>query len=159
MLGSKAYPMSGTGNPNEYSATIPANEVTSDDLVVVATCNGNDESTTIGSVTLYDPIGRITDSITHQPVAEATVTLYQVPDWLAKTGPQDTRPNTCQSDNSKTAGEAWNQPAPTTLGMLVNTDATVVIPRINQQAADDGYYGWNLFPGCWYVTVEASGYS
>jgi leucine-rich repeat protein SHOC2 len=65
-LADNAYPMSATGNPDEYSAVIPANEVVAGTLTVVAACNGGnqpattsdqlaavgDQPTTIGTVTL-----------------------------------------------------------------------------------------------------------
>ncbi len=158
-LGDQSYPMSSTGNPNEYEATIPANDVANGDLTVVATCDGNDESTILGTVTLFDPSGIITDAQTGDPVVGATVILHQVPNWQPKTSPKDERPNTCQSHESKGEDEPWNQPAPTELGVRVNTDVTTVSPLVSQQTTNNiGYYGWDVPLGCWYVTVQAEGY-
>ena len=158
-LGNQSYPMSGTGNPNEYSATIPANEVANGTLRVVATCSGGNQSTTIGTVTLFDPSGIITDAQTGNPVVGATVTLHQVPNWQPKTSPSDERPNTCQSHQSKGEDEPWSQPAPTELGVQVNTELTTVSPLVSQQTTNNvGYYGWDVPEGCWYVTVQAEGY-
>jgi len=115
--------------------------------------------TTIGTINLYDPSGTIRDARTGQPVAGATVTLYQVPGWSPKTGPTDTRPNTCESNASKAAGVPWSQPAPIALGIIVNPQVTTVAPALSYQLTDNaGYYGWDVSAGCWYVHVTASGY-
>ena len=35
----------------------------------------------------------------------------------------------------------------------------IISPTINPQVTgDDGYYGWDVAEGCWYITVEAEGY-
>ncbi|NHZ71934.1 MAG: hypothetical protein GWP17_02470, partial [Aquificales bacterium] len=53
----------------------------------------------------------------------------------------------------------WSQSAPTELGLRINPDVTTVAPRTNKQTTDnDGYYGWDVPEGCWYVTVQAAGY-
>jgi hypothetical protein len=112
-----------------------------------------------GYITLYDPSGNVTDAETEQPVTGATVTLYQVPGWEPKTGPDDERPNTCQSNDSKAADDPWDQPAPTELGIIANADVTPTDPKLPyQHTTADGYYGWDVSEGCWYVTVEAEGY-
>jgi hypothetical protein len=101
-------------------------------------------------MTLYDP--RPTSPIT-------SVTLYHVPRWEPKTGPEDDRPNTCESHHSKPPGAPWGQPAPTHLGIIANADVTPTAPRLlYQYTTADGYYGWDVSMGCWYVTVEAAGY-
>ena len=123
------------------------------------TCSGGNQSTTIGTVTLFDPSGIITDAQTGNPVVGATVTLHQVPNWQPKTSPSDERPNTCQSHQSKGEDEPWSQPAPTELGVQVNTELTTVSPLVSQQTTNNvGYYGWDVPEGCWYVTVQAEGY-
>ncbi|MCL4832152.1 MAG: hypothetical protein KJZ86_06910 [Caldilineaceae bacterium] len=153
------YPMTGIGN-NLYRATIPAGEVAAAALRVSYKCEGNAQETPVGQITLYDPSGIITDAQSGQPVVGATVTLYKVPGWLPRTGPTDTRPNTCESNLSKTGGAAWSQPAPTALGLIANPEVMGISPQIAQQQTNEiGYYGWDVAEGCWYVKVTASGYA
>ena len=153
------YAMANVGN-RLYRATIPAADLTGNaTLDVAATCNGHTVTTAIGSITLYEPIGSIIDALTGQPVEGATVTLYQVPGWVPRTGPDDLGPNTCESYHSKPAGAPWSQPAPTHLGIIANADVTPTAPRLPyQQTTVAGYYGWGVSEGCWYITVEAGGY-
>ncbi len=154
------YPMTGIGS-DLYQATIPAAEVAAATLTVSYKCEAAAQETPVGQVTLYDPSGIITDAQSGQPVVGATVTLYQVPGWLPRTGPTDTRPNTCESNLSKAPGAAWSQAAPTELGLIANPDVVMEIePQIAQQQTNEiGYYGWDVSDGCWYVKVTASGYA
>ena len=145
-----------------YQATIPAVAITGNaTLSVIVTCNGDTTTTTVGYLTLYDPSGFITDLLTGDPVVGATVTLYNVPGWLPRTGPTDTRPNTCESNNSKDPSAPWSQPAPTELGVVANPDVPPIFsPLVSyQQTNSAGYYGWDVSEGCWYVTVDAEGYA
>lgn len=158
-LAGHEYPMIATGTPNEYSATIPAGEATDGTLAIIAACSGNNETTIIGSVTLYDPSGYITDDQSGEPVVGAMVTLYQVPHWRARKSPTDTADNTCQSNLSKVPDDPWSQPAPADLGLRVNLDTTTIDPPTSRQTTDnEGYYGWDVPSGCWYVTIQADGY-
>jgi Leucine-rich repeat (LRR) protein len=145
---------------NHYQVSIPeANVVASTPLTITTSCTEGDTTVTVGAIILYNPIGIITDALSKQPIARAKITLYQVPGWFPRTGPVDMRPNTCESNNSKGAGIAWSQPAPTDRGVLVNTEQTMVSPLVNVQHTNDaGYYSWDLPQGCWYVVVEAEGY-
>ena len=114
---------------DDYQAAIPGADITQDaDLVVAATCGESTTETTVGRVNLYDPSGVISDALSGQPVEGATVTLYNVPGWEPKTGPDDDRPNTCQSNDSKDPGDPWDQPAPTELGIIVNPRSRPSIP-------------------------------
>lgn len=144
----------------DYQATIPAAALTANaTLSVRATCGVTTTETVVGYITLYDPSGIVSDVRNSQPIAGATVTLYQVPGWEPKTGPTDNRPNTCESNLSKPAGTPWSQPAPTELGIVVNPEVTVTAPQIPyQQTTAAGAYGWDVPQGCWYVTVTAGGY-
>lgn len=153
------YPMASAGG-NLHQATIPAAEVTAANLTVSYKCAGTPQETPVGQITLYDPSGIITDARSGLPVTGATVTLYQVPGWLPRTGPTDTRPKTCESNLSKPAGTAWSQLAPTEQGVIVNPDVVAIAPKLaRQQTNAIGYYGWDVSEGCWYVTVAAEGYA
>ncbi len=153
------YPMANVSGAL-YRAVIPAAALTGNaTLRVTATCGVTPTQTVVGYITLYDPSGIVSDKQTGQPVVGATVTLYQVPGWEPKTGPDDARPNTCESNLSKPAGATWSQPAPTALGIVANPEVTVTAPKISyQQTTAAGYYGWDVPQGCWYVTVAAAGY-
>ncbi len=155
----QAYPMNNAGG-DLYAATIPAADLSDGATIsVAAACSGATTTTTVGHITLYDPSGTITDAYTGRPVAGATVTLYHVPGWESRTGPDDTRPNTCESNLSKPPGAPWSQSAPTELGLLANADVTPIAPNLPfQQTTVEGYYGWDVSAGCWYVTVAAEGY-
>ena len=143
-----------------YRATIPAADLTGNaTLSIAATCGVTTTETTVGYITLYDPSGYITDAQTGEPVVGATVTLYNVPGWLPKTSPDDDSPNTCQSHASKAEDAPWDQPAPTHLGIVSNADVTLTDPKLPYQyTTAEGYYGWDVSEGCWYVTIKAEGY-
>ena len=158
-LAGKEYPMAATAAPDQYSATIPAVDVSAGTLSITFTCEGSPQTVTVGSVTLYAPTGRVADGQTGEPVAGALVTLYQVPAWEPRESLTDTTEATCESNLSKDAGDPWSQPAPTGLGLPVNLDVTPLSPpAARQTTGGEGYYGWDLPPGCWYVTVVAPGY-
>ena len=153
------YPMTGIGS-DLYQATIPAADVAAATLAVSYKCEGTAQETPVGQVVLYDPSGIITDAQSGQPVLGATVTLYRVPGWLPRTGPTDTRPNTCESNLSKAPGAAWSQLAPAELGLIANPEVMGIAPQIAQQQTNEiGYYGWDVSEGCWYVKVTAAGYA
>lgn len=154
----QSYPMSQLSDG--YRATIPAVNLSHNAAISVEiVCNGDTEETEVGIIVLYAPTGLVTDAHSGQPVAGAAVTLYYVPNWEPRTNPDDKRPNTCQSYHSKEPGEPWDQPAPTHLGIVVNPDVSPVSPPVAYQVAnEEGYYGWEVSEGCWYMSVEAEGY-
>ncbi|HYF62390.1 MAG TPA: carboxypeptidase-like regulatory domain-containing protein, partial [Herpetosiphonaceae bacterium] len=93
------------------------------------------------------------------PIKGATVTLYQVPEWSARTGPADTDENTCESNESRGNG-AWSQAAPQEMGVQADSNISLMSPTASSQVTGaDGYYGWDVGPGCWYVVVSAPGYA
>ncbi len=160
-MGTKSYAM--TEDPvgsGKYSATIPKDDLQDNaELKVSKVCSGSTEEETVGKIELFDPSGYITDAATNQPVQGATVTLYKVPGWRAKTGMGDTANNTCQSNRSKYTGDPWSQTAPTNLGVMAATSLGEIDPATNPLTTDaSGYYGWDVAAGCWYIIVQANGY-
>ena len=153
------YPMANVGG-GLYRATVPAADLTEDvTLRIAEICTDSSTETLVGSITLFDPNGMVRDAATDDQVSGAFTMLYYVPGWLPKIGPDDDRPNTCES-NLPRGTAPWSQSAPTELGMLVDGDVTPIAPALPyQQTADDGSFGWDLPLGCWYVTVEADGYA
>jgi hypothetical protein len=146
-------------NAGIYTGLITIDGNGNPDLSLHWDCGGNPQTVAIGGVQLYDPSGFVTDSVTGDPIVGATVTLYQVPNWRGRLSPADNAPHTCQSNLSKAAGDPWNQPAPTALGQFAPPFSGIISPTINAQLTDhDGYYGWDVAEGCWYVTVKAAGY-
>lgn len=147
--------------PALYQGTIPSTQVGTGPFKVSATCGLIVTTTTIGSIVLFDPSGAVTDAVTRAPVVGAQVTLLRVPGWQPRRGPDDSRPETCESNASKPAGAPWSQPAPVHLGVLVDpvADAARFEPDLNPETTNvDGWYGWDVAAGCWFVTVTADGY-
>lgn len=122
-------------------------------------CDGTPTNINVGSFQLFDPSGFVTDGITGEPVVGATVTLYQVPSWRARSHADDVGPQRCESNESKVSGAPWSQPAPTSEGVVVPPLPTLIDPVMSQQRTDsDGHYGWYVAAGCWYVVVSAPDY-
>lgn len=160
-LNGRSYPMSPAGG-SSWTATIPADEIESGDLGIVVACpTGPPITNEVGKIQLYDPSGVITDSTTNQPIQGATVTLYHVPGWTARTSSLDDGvSNTCQSNLSKSSGAPWSQPAPTGEGVLADPSSGTIDPTVNPQVTTaQGRYGWDVAAGCWYVVVSKAGYN
>ncbi len=137
------------------------------DLVMDVTCSGKEEKKNIGRIVLVDPSGKVTDAVTGSLIEGATVTLYKVPGWRAQRADDITTGNltsTCQSVATKNG--SWNQPAPTTLGILPNPEVDElngtqeISPSVvSQITGTNGRYSWDVVEGCWYVMVQAPGYN
>jgi|GEM_PF-1682413 len=145
-----------------YETTIPsADLVDGAKLTLLANCGDGTPEQKVGQIILYkyDPSGLITDAKTKQPVDQASVTLYKVPGWKARESAGNSLNNTCESNLSKDKNSAWSQQAPTDLGVVADPNAGEIDPALNPFITEtDGYYGWDVTEGCWYVTVEADGY-
>jgi hypothetical protein len=129
-------------------------------LVVIVECEYGILFEPVGRIELFDPSGFVTDADTEAPVAGAEVTLFNVPGWVPQESAEDAElPNTCQSNVTKPGEGKWNQPAPVHLGVKEPADSGRLDPATNPQlTADNGYYGWDVAAGCWYVTVQKEGY-
>jgi putative cell wall-binding protein len=122
-------------------------------------CDEGTVTTPVGSVDRYHPSGFVTDILTGAPVVGASLALYQVPGWRARSaGEPDTTPSTCESAASKRSPDTpWTQPAPTGLGVPV--DPATVRPAVRTFVTDHrGYYGWDVPAGCYYVEVAHGTY-
>lgn len=145
-----------------FSATIPAGSMGSGGVLSSeVSCPGaTTVVATLGSITLYDPSGIVSDAETGDPVVGAHVYLHKVPGWAPWSDPDVAQPDdTCETNETKDAGTPWSQPAPTELGQVVNAASPEISPNVNPFVTNNvGYYGWDVAEGCWYVTVEAPGY-
>ncbi|MBX3015943.1 MAG: hypothetical protein KF832_30765 [Caldilineaceae bacterium] len=112
----------------------------------------------------HDPSGQITDANTGQPIKNATVTLYRVPNALPDL-PGQTRD--CRTVDTR-GGSSWNHlpSAEITSGIAIDplTDALNGMQQINPQAnpqltGSEGRYAWDVVEGCWFIIVEAAGYA
>ena len=101
-------------------------------LTLVLDCPGQTITILIGSITLVDPSGYITDAQTGQPLPEATVTLERL------------------------EGSNWV----TVNAYATNPDGSPQIaPQVNPQLTDDtGHYGWDVIAGTYRVVVQKTGY-
>jgi len=155
--GTYEYPMTGSGDT--YTATIPAGDLTRGTIAVDYECDGTEVHEVVGHG-LIDPSGFITDSETGDPIVGATVQLFTIDGWVPKTGPADTRPNTCHTVDSRPS--VWNDMPPAPLiGRLGNplADPQEIDPVQNPLLTDNtGYYAWDVAAGCWYIVVTADGY-
>ncbi len=166
-IGSNSFPMSRSGT-NRYSVTID----TGSDLPtgngpfaisVKHTCNLQSSTTVVGAVVLFDPSGLITDAENGEPIPNATVTLYQVPDAIPD---KDGKTNDCRTLNTR-GGSSWANLTPANLvaGQSIEpildaiNNAVRIAPAVNPQVTGhDGSYAWDVIEGCWFITVEAPGY-
>jgi hypothetical protein len=160
LLDGFGYPMTQTAPPSPaWAATIPEGSVSAGTLSLQAACASGPVIINLGKIVLYDPSGYLTDALTGDPVVGAEVTLYNVPGWTPATDPSDTGPTVCESNLSKPAEDPWSQPAPTAEGVVANPYSGMISPTVNPFISNvDGYYGWDVAEGCWYVVVEADGY-
>lgn len=163
-LGIQSYSM--TENPagsGSFQATIPANDITSGELFVRWTCSGAAQEKRLGEIVLYDPSGIITDASTGTPITGATVSLYKVNNWLPDTLAERRNCRTTETRAGGVNGD-WSQESAATsgLGVLVNPSLNAtqeISPTVNPLVTDGaGYYGWDVAEGCWYVSVQATGY-
>jgi hypothetical protein len=146
---------------SSWRAAIPVEKITEEDgLYIMHQCSGVWTQTVVGYINFFTPLGAVIDASSEKPIHGAKVTLYRVPGWLPKTGPDDTREKTCQSNASKAADAPWSWAAPLDAGILPNKWMGDLWPEPPvQMTAPNGEYGWELGPGCYYVYVEARGYN
>jgi hypothetical protein len=158
----QAYPMEAIGD-DRYQAVVPADDIRASwggQLVVVTDCGGDTAEEPVGRIELFDPAGDITDAVTGEPVVDAAVTLYYVPDWTPQVSQEDVgEPRTCQSNVTKPGPAGWDQPAPVEDGLEEPVGSGRMDPDVNPQYTDaGGRYAWDVAEGCWYVTVAKDGY-
>jgi len=124
------------GSGNIWQVTFPTPPGGAGDtftLTLRVNCAGTNITVTIGSITLIDPSGFVTDAVTSAAIPEATVTLERLDGstW-ADANPYET---------------AGDPPSPT------------ISPQVNPQLTDEaGHYGWDVVAGTYRVVVEKDGY-
>ncbi|MCJ7510620.1 MAG: carboxypeptidase-like regulatory domain-containing protein [Dehalococcoidia bacterium] len=114
--------------------TPPGTEGDTFTLTLRINCGGTIITVTIGSLTLIDPSGFVTDAVTSAAIPGATVTLQRLDGstW-ADANPYET---------------AGDPPSPK------------IKPQVNPQLTDgDGHYGWDVAAGTYRVVVEKEGYA
>ena len=156
--------------PGEWTATIPASNVQNGDLQISYACDGlGTVKESAGHIVLYDPSGIITDAKTGAPVEDATVTLFTVPAWSPEdaAGGEDTGapagndadPTTCETPATR-GPDGFNQPAPSTGAVEADPASGRISPAVNPESTNGiGKYGWDVAEGCYFIVVEADGYT
>jgi len=150
-----------TVSGGRFQASFSAFDVDDARFYGLVQCGGVTTQNRLGDVEPYFPLGRVTDLVTGNPVAGASVTLFRVPGWFPRRGAyQNGVAGSCESDESKPEGTPWSQPAPTADGLAVDDHSGLIRPAVNPGLTNgSGDYGWFLdVEGCWYVTVSRAGY-
>jgi hypothetical protein len=167
-VGNKTFAMTAIAD-SLYQATLtmPGDLPTSGSLEISAHyfCSGQRHIVPIApTVEFHDPSGQITDAATGQPIANAVVTLYRVPNALPDL-PGQTR--NCRTIDTR-GGPDWSQlpPAEVSSGVAINpladalNDVQQITPPANPQiTGSEGRYAWDVVEGCWFVVVDAAGYA
>jgi hypothetical protein len=144
-----------------FVGVIPGEEAVDGELWVNFFCGDVEQPRKkIGGVSLFDPSGVVTDSVTGLPVEGASVSLYRIDGWRAQKDPSEIGlPFTCQSNNSKDPEDPWTQEVPEGQGRFVLAAEQTFNPPVNPEFTDtDGSYSWAVATGCCYVKVFAPGY-
>jgi cold shock CspA family protein len=174
LLNDKAFPMTTVGGGlYQVSLNLPADLVNVGNFFtfrVTAQCGPQVETPVEGEGERYDPSGFITDAKTGQAIKGAVVNLYQVPQALPDEG--NTLNGSCRTVNTRPASVggrfgAWSGLSSTSLNtaqwvnpalVLINNTGAIS-PAVNPQTTGvDGYYGWDVLKGCWYIEVRTEGY-
>ena len=132
----------------------PGSDGWSSDTTTEVTENGESVPPSGGSGVeiKHDPSGYVYEAVLSNPVAGATVTLYQ---------------NTADFEPEYNGGDVGKPD----YGTVINTDDIPATndrkhyvdytdaPQINPMTSDqEGHYGWDVPQGLWYVEAEAAGY-
>ncbi len=167
-VGNKTFAMTAVSDSlYQATLTVPGDLPTSGSLEISAHyfCSGQRHIVPIApTVEFHDPSGQITDAATGQPIANAVVTLYRVPNALPDL-PGQTR--NCRTIDTR-GGPDWSQlpPAEISSGVAINpladalNDVQQITPPANPQiTGSEGRYAWDVVEGCWFVVVDAAGYA
>ena len=167
-MGAQSFPMSlAAGASGWYTTTIPASSLVTGTTALTITyrCGETDQVKPVGEIILrlFDPSGKVYNRYSRLPVANAVVTLFRVPGWLPDLPEQIRDCATIQTRD----GDDWSAEPPALPQMGIPIDAWAeqtalnpqISPQINpQRTGSDGYYGWDVAEGCWFVSVQAAGY-
>ena len=130
----------------------PGSDGWSSDTTTEVTENGESVPPSGGSGVeiKHDPSGYVYEAVLSNPVAGATVTLYQ--------NTADFEPEYASEAGSMDYSQVINTVVPTTNDRRPYVDYTDA-PQINPMTSDqEGHYGWDVPQGLWYVEAEAAGY-
>ncbi|MBM6925479.1 S-layer homology domain-containing protein [Pseudoflavonifractor phocaeensis] len=137
----------------EKEVVEPGSDGWSSDTTTEVTENGESVPPSGGSGVeiKHDPSGYVYEAVLSNPVAGATVTLYQ---------------NAIEFEPEYAGGDIGNPD----YSHVINTDVQATndrkpyvdytdAPQINPMTSDqEGHYGWDVPQGLWYVEAEAAGY-
>jgi len=116
---------------NHWAAPV-ANVTRGDITLIVESPEQGRLEQVIGRIQLIDPSGYVTDQFTGAPIEGAVVTLHRL--------------------NPETGEFEFLDPA-------VGSNSMLMQPFANPQyTLSDGYYGWDVAPGTYYVSVQKGGY-
>ena len=159
-----------SGSISNWTSTIPPNQIVNGPVIIVViicstTCDDDDDYTVEWEwiyIELYDPSGIVSDHATAKPIENATVTLFKVPGALPDEGGATKQCRTIDTRPGGAGGNWDSLPAANEAsGGLPDLlfDPGEISPVINPQKTNtEGYFGWNVAKGCWFVKVEATGY-
>lgn len=132
-------------------------------LRAVASCPEGVRQTRVGEIGLLDPSGTVTDARSGETIEGAKVELFRLPDWRPRSRLADVGAMTCDTVVTRDPYLSWNamEAALVEQGVPGDPDADPqeMEPRFNPQMTEaNGWYGWDVTEGCWYVSVQAEGY-
>jgi hypothetical protein len=132
-------------------------------LRAVASCPEGVRQTRVGEIGLLDPSGKVRDARSGEAIEGAKVELFRLPDWRPRSRLADVGAMTCDTVVTRDPYLSWNamEAALVEQGVPGDPDADPqeMEPRFNPQMTEaNGWYGWDVTEGCWYVSVQAEGY-
>ena len=168
--GISSYQMVENTLTNIYMGFIPKADMIlpSAEITVDYNCTSRAESDVdaievVGRITQFDPMGEIRSAINGEGYAGANIKLYRMDGATPDSG--TTQDGDCRTVNSRPTTGSWSGvPSATVdpLEFVVSADLAgsgAADPPINPyQTDEDGFFGWDLADGCWYIEVTAPGH-
>lgn len=176
--GEADFTMNRVASPNVYQASFTPyldlkNLTPPYKAVAQYACNSTPVETRPTRLELHPSNGKIVDATTNEAIEGATVTLYYIP--YTKPDQNSKINGACRTTSTRVnAAEgqfgAWSSLSPSSDTIPENKQIYVapnlqikgsqaISPTINPQiTGKNGYYGWDVAQGCWYISVAAIGY-